>query len=84
EDTVVQLFYEKCQRFLADRFVEGTCPKCCYEDAREDQCDYCGQLLNSVELINPRCKTDNSTPITRKLNHMFLDLSKLQPNSILA
>ncbi|CAG8820182.1 10848_t:CDS:2, partial [Cetraspora pellucida] len=47
-------------------------------DARGDQCDYCGQLLNSVELMNPRCKTDNSTPITRKSNHMFLDLSKLQ------
>ncbi|CAG8811045.1 14970_t:CDS:2, partial [Cetraspora pellucida] len=48
-------------------------------DALGDQCDYCGQLLNSVELINPQCKTDNSTPITRKSNHMFLDLSKLQP-----
>ncbi|CAG8713780.1 8199_t:CDS:1, partial [Cetraspora pellucida] len=47
-------------------------------DARRDQCDYCGQLHNSVE-INPRCKTDNSTPITRKSIHMFLDLSKLQP-----
>ncbi|CAG8582059.1 32584_t:CDS:2 [Gigaspora margarita] len=78
EDIVIQLFCEKCQRFLADRFVEGTCPKCGYEDARGDQCDYCGQLLNSVELINPRCKTDSSTPITRKSSHMFLDLSKLQ------
>ncbi|CAG8482495.1 3165_t:CDS:2, partial [Dentiscutata heterogama] len=78
EDVVIQLFCEKCQRFLADRFVEGTCPKCSYEDARGDQCDHCGQLLNSIELINPRCKTDGSTPITRKSNHMFLDLSKLQ------
>ncbi|CAG8603407.1 279_t:CDS:2, partial [Racocetra persica] len=79
EDIVIQLFCEKCQRFLADRFVEGTCPKCGYEDARGDQCDLCGQLLNSVELINPRCKTDSSTPITRKSEHMFLDLTKLQP-----
>ncbi|CAG8832770.1 2473_t:CDS:2, partial [Cetraspora pellucida] len=48
-------------------------------DARGDQCDYYSKLLNSVELINPRCKTDNSTPITRKSNHMFIDLSRLQP-----
>lgn len=37
-------------RFLADRFVEGSCPLCSYEDARGDQCDKCGKLINAIEL----------------------------------
>ena len=37
-------------RFLADRFVEGVCPFCSYEDARGDQCDKCGRLINATEL----------------------------------
>ncbi|PKC60057.1 methionyl-tRNA synthetase [Rhizophagus irregularis] len=78
EDAMIQLFCEKCQRFLADRYVEGTCPKCNYEDARGDQCDSCGQLLNATELVNPRCKLEGSTPIMRESKHMFLDLDTLQ------
>lgn len=50
EDTVEQLRCENCQRFLADRFVEGTCPFCSYPEARGDQCDKCGRLINAVEL----------------------------------
>ena len=50
QDTVEQLRCEDCQRFLADRFVEGTCPFCSYEEARGDQCDKCGKLINAVEL----------------------------------
>lgn len=50
EDTVEQLRCENCQRFLADRFVEGSCPHCNYAEARGDQCDKCGRLINAVEL----------------------------------
>lgn len=50
EDTVEQLRCENCQRFLADRFVEGVCPHCSYPEARGDQCDKCGRLINAVEL----------------------------------
>lgn len=50
EDTVEQLRCETCQRFLADRFVEGVCPFCRYPEARGDQCDKCGRLINAVEL----------------------------------
>ncbi|GES85444.1 methionyl-tRNA synthetase [Rhizophagus clarus] len=78
EDTMTQLFCEKCQRFLADRFVEGTCPLCSYEDARGDQCDSCGHLLNATELVNPRCKVCGNKPIMRESKHMFLDLATLQ------
>ncbi|MGH0180987.1 UNVERIFIED_CONTAM: hypothetical protein FKN15_025803 [Acipenser sinensis] len=50
QDTVEQLRCESCQKFLADRFVEGICPFCNYEEARGDQCDKCGKLINATEL----------------------------------
>jgi len=49
-DKVEQLKCDSCDRFLADRFVEGGCPHCPYDDARGDQCDKCGKLINAVEL----------------------------------
>jgi methionyl-tRNA synthetase len=64
-------------RFLPDRYVEGTCPMCGYEGARGDQCDKCNTLLDPKELINPRSKTDGSTPIIRETEHFFLDLPRL-------
>lgn len=64
--------------FLADRFVGGTCPFCGYDDASGDQCDKCGKLLNSTELIDPKCKLDKATPVIRESNHIFLDLATLQ------
>lgn len=77
-ETVQQLYSENHQRFLADRFVEGTCPNCGFTDARGDQCDGCGKLLNAIELINPRSKLDGSTPIIKSSEHMFLNLPVLQ------
>lgn len=79
QDEVSQLFCEKCERFLADRFVEGECPFCTFEDARGDQCDKCGKLINAIELKNPRCKSCNSTPIVKISKHLFIDLPKIQP-----
>lgn len=78
EQSVEQTFCEKCTRFLADRFVEGKCPLCGYHDARGDQCDGCGKLINPVELIDPKCKICKSTPVVKSSKHLFLDLSKLQ------
>lgn len=79
ERTTEQPYCEKHEAFLADRFVEGECPKCAYNDARGDQCDKCGSLLDPFELINPRCKVDGAQPIPRKTKHLFLSLNKLQP-----
>ena len=60
-------------RFLPDRYVEGTCPVCGYEDARGDQCDNCGSLLDPVQLKNPRSKISGSTNIeVRDTAHLFL------------
>ncbi|XP_011500338.1 PREDICTED: methionine--tRNA ligase, cytoplasmic [Ceratosolen solmsi marchali] len=75
-----QLLCENCDRFLADRFVEGTCPRCKYEDARGDQCDGCGHLVNATELINPRCKVCSNKPVIKASTQFFLDLPKIQEN----
>ncbi|XP_043277078.1 methionine--tRNA ligase, cytoplasmic [Venturia canescens] len=78
-ETIDQLLCEKCERFLADRFVEGTCPRCKYEDARGDQCDGCGHLVNATELIMPRCKVCNNKPVIKASTQFFLDLPRLEP-----
>ncbi|XP_064858124.1 methionine--tRNA ligase, cytoplasmic [Oncorhynchus nerka] len=78
EDIVEQLRCEACQRFLADRFVEGTCPFCSYPEARGDQCDKCGKLINAVELREPTCKVCSQTPVVQSSKHLFLDLPKLE------
>lgn len=73
-----QPFCEKHGKFLADRFVEGECPHCHYDDARGDQCDKCGKLLDPLELINPRCKVDGASPVVRETKHSYLRLDVLQ------
>ena len=81
------LFYEASQsmpyslteqRFLSDRFVEGTCPHCGFEDARGDQCDNCGRTLDPSDLINIRSKRDGSTPEFRDTKHLLFKLSEFQ------
>jgi len=79
EESQTQLYCTKHDGFLADRFVEGTCPLCGFVDARGDQCDSCGKLLNPFELIDPRCKLDGTKPDIRDTTHIFLCLDKLQP-----
>lgn len=53
KDTVLQAWCPKCQRFLTDRYIEGTCPLCGASDARGDQCDQCGKPMNPVDLKSP-------------------------------
>jgi methionyl-tRNA synthetase len=79
EETIEQLYCESCERFLADRYVKGTCPYCGYEDARGDQCEHCGKLLDPTELINPRCGTCGAAPVLRKTKHLYLDLPAILP-----
>jgi len=64
------------KRFLPDRWVEGKCPFCAYLNARGDQCENCGNLLDPKQLINPRSVIDGSTPVFKEVEHLFLDLSK--------
>src|SRR4051794_3024243 len=78
EETTMGAFSAKTGNTLPDRYVEGTCPICGYEDARGDQCDNCGNLLDAAELINPRSRIDGEPPVFRETKHLFLDLPQFK------
>jgi methionyl-tRNA synthetase len=78
QKTTDQFFCPACARFLADRYVEGTCPKCGSAGARGDQCEKCGTALNQLELVEPRCATCGAAPETRATQHWFLPLGDWQ------
>lgn len=77
-ETQSLLYDEEAKRFLPDRFVEGTCYICGYEEARGDQCDNCGNLLDATQLINPRSKLTGNTPTVRDTEHYFLALDQFK------
>lgn len=79
EHAIEQLYCAHCNRFLADRYVRGTCPHCGYEDARGDQCENCGKLLEPTELKAPRCSTCGATPEPRSTKHLYIDLPGIVP-----
>jgi methionyl-tRNA synthetase len=79
ERVLSQPFCEKDQRFLADRYVLGTCPHCGYMDARGDQCESCGKLLDPTELIEARCSVCGTRPVVRETKHLFIDLMAILP-----
>jgi methionyl-tRNA synthetase len=74
EQTMQVAFSQSTGNTLPDRYIEGTCPHCGFEQARGDQCDNCGRQLDPIELNNPRSKIDGQPPIFRDTNHLFLDL----------
>ncbi|MGD0589931.1 MAG: methionine--tRNA ligase [Bacteroidota bacterium] len=73
-----QLYCLKDSLFLADRYVEGTCPKCKSTQARGDQCENCGTWLDQTELIDPKCKLCGTTPVVRETTHWYFPLGKYQ------
>ncbi len=75
KDTMVMPFCPKDERFLPDRYVEGTCPNCGYEEARGDECESCDRSMDAIELIDARCKLCGTTPEPRESEHYFLRLS---------
>jgi len=78
-DTTKQYYSPQEKRFLPDRYVEGTCKNCGYNDARSDQCDHCGKVLEQGDLENPRSKLSGKEVGLRDTQHYFLDWPKLQP-----
>jgi methionyl-tRNA synthetase len=74
-----QWYSPSSNRFLPDRYVEGTCYICGYENARSDQCDNCGNVLEPEKLKNPRSKEGGALEL-RETEHFYLDLSKLEPD----
>ncbi|UCF99925.1 MAG: methionine--tRNA ligase [Spirochaetaceae bacterium] len=79
EKTVEQTYCENCDRFLADRYVRGVCPHCGYPEARGDQCENCGKLLDPTDLLEPKCGVCGSTPVVRETSHLYIDLPAIRP-----
>lgn len=77
ERTAPQAYCETCGTWLADRFVHGICPDCGAE-ARGDQCDACGSVLEPESLIDPVCSLCGNTPVFRESTHLFIEISKLE------
>jgi len=74
ERTIEQFYCSKCERFLADRYIRGVCPKCASDKARGDQCEACQKLLDPTDLKEPQCSSCGSSPSLRKTNHLYIDL----------
>ena len=77
EQEVTQLFDEEQGVFLADRFVQGTCPKCGKEDQYGDSCDGCGATYNARDLIDPRSTLTGSAPSVKSADHLFIQIEQL-------
>lgn len=73
-----QLYSEAEKRFLADRYVAGTCPRCGFEDARGDECQKCGSSYEATDLKNPRSKLTGSPLVHKATKHWFLLLDKFK------
>lgn len=78
EKSEKQLYCEKDRMFLADRYVEGTCPVCGNPEARGDQCEKCGTWLEQTQLINPKCKICGTKPVVRETKHWYFPLGRFQ------
>lgn len=76
EQVTEQYYDEEAGQFLADRYIEGTCPSCGYEHAYGDQCEKCGTSLSPTELINPKSKLSGNVPVLKETKHWFLDLAR--------
>lgn len=76
EEVTGQLYDQKADQFLADRFVTGTCPKCGNPEAYGDQCERCGSSLNATDLIDPKSTITGETPVMKTTKHWFLPLDQ--------
>jgi methionyl-tRNA synthetase len=79
ERTSMQLYDEKANQFLADRYVTGECPHCHNPRAYGDQCEACGTSLNATDLINPTSAITGNKPVLRETKHWYLPLDKWEP-----
>jgi len=77
EKEVPQAYCEQCDTFLADRFVTGRCPKC-GSDARGDQCDTCGTVLEPENLLEPVCAVCSKSISFKMSNHLYIAISNLE------
>ena len=70
-----QLYSEKEQMFLPDRFIKGTCPKCNAEDQNGDSCDKCGATYSPMDVTNPRSALSGEKLVVKQSEHVFFKLN---------
>ena len=75
---ISQLYDEKEQIFLSDRFIKGSCPSCGAEDQYGDACEKCGSTYDALELNNPKSVLSNTLPVIKESEHYFFKLNQLQ------
>ncbi len=73
-----QYFDPEAGQFLADRYIQGTCPKCGFENAYGDQCESCGSTLSPAELLMPRSMLSGSAPVMKETKHWYLPLDRYE------
>jgi methionyl-tRNA synthetase len=78
EETSLQFYDEQEKTYLADRYIQGTCPNCSYEKAYGDQCERCGTSLSPKDLINPVSALSGKSPVLKETKHWFLPLQKYE------
>lgn len=80
EESMELWYSEQSNRFLPDRYVRGTCPRCGYDNANSDECENCGAQYQPRDLVAPRANIpgDQSEPVLKQSKHWFLDLPKFQ------
>lgn len=78
EKSEEQFFDPEANQFLADRYIQGTCPRCGFENAYGDQCERCGSTLSPQELVNPRSMLSGATPILKATKHWYLPLDQYE------
>lgn len=74
-----QVYSNADGRYLPDRYIEGTCPNCGFENARGDQCENCTKQLDPTDLIDPRSAISGSTDLeVRETKHLYLRQSAMR------
>jgi len=78
EKEISQYYCEHDGRFLPDRFIKGTCPKCGAEDQYGDVCETCGSTYDPTDLKSPSCITCGKPPVLRASTHLYVQLAKCE------
>jgi len=73
EKEELQDYCEKCDSFLSDREIVGICPHC-KGHSTGDQCDDCGDSLDSKEVLDKHCKRCGNKTVYKKNKHLYFKL----------
>ena len=73
-----QFFDPERNKFLSDRYIIGTCPKCGNDHAYGDQCEKCGSSMSPEELINPHSALSGAKLVKKATKHWYLPLDQYE------